>query len=121
MNPPDHPPQIPFTYHTCEETKAACQSAASLLACRMAEISVTGSYLAQWGEGWIWWQGVLYYVDIEKHLVIRFDPSSGEETFWNVGNGGSLAAGYSIPFPPFLSASFAETRFFTPTFFTELG
>jgi len=69
----------------------------------MAEISVTGTYRAQWGEGAIWWQGVLYYVDIEKHLVIRFDPSSDEETFWNVGqrvgtvvprsNGGLLCAG----------------------------
>jgi sugar lactone lactonase YvrE len=69
----------------------------------MAEISVTGTYQAQWGEGAIWWKNVLYYVDIEKHLVIRFDPSTGEETFWDVGqrvgtvvareNGGLLCAG----------------------------
>jgi len=69
----------------------------------MTEISVTGQYRAQWGEGAIWWQGMLYYVDIEKHLVIRFNPVTGEETIWNVGqrvgtvvpreNGGLLCAG----------------------------
>lgn len=69
----------------------------------MTEISVTGQYRAQWGEGAIWWQGVLYYVDIEKHAVIRFDPRTGEETIWPVGqrvgtvvpreNGGLLCAG----------------------------
>lgn len=51
----------------------------------MIEISVTGQYRAQWGEGAIWWQGQLWYVDIEKHLVVRFDPTTGEETFWDVG------------------------------------
>lgn len=69
----------------------------------MTEISVTGNYRAQWGEGPIWWKGALYYVDIEKHQVIRFDPITGEETFWDVGqrvgtvvpraNGGLLCAG----------------------------
>lgn len=69
----------------------------------MAEITVIGNYRAQWGEGPIWWRGCLYYVDIEKHNVIRFDPDSGEETIWDVGqrvgtvvprsNGGLLCAG----------------------------
>lgn len=69
----------------------------------MAEITVTGNYRAQWGEGPIWWKDALYYVDIEKHKVIRFDPATGEETFWDVGqrigtvvpreNGGLLCAG----------------------------
>jgi len=49
------------------------------------EIEVTGSYRAQWGEGPIWWEGRLIYVDIEKHLVISYDPISGEEKTWNVG------------------------------------
>ena len=69
----------------------------------MAEISVTGTRRSQWGEGAIWWQGALYYVDIEAHLVIRFDPLTGEEQSWNVGQrvgtvvpraqGGLLCAG----------------------------
>ncbi len=69
----------------------------------MTEIEVAGNYRAQWGEGPIWWKDALYYVDIEKHQVIRFDPATGEETFWNVGqrvgtvvpraDGGLLCAG----------------------------
>ena len=66
---------------------------------------VAGKYRAQWGEGPLWWQGSLYYVDIEGHGVLAFDPHSGEETFWETGervgtvvprqNGGLLVAGDS--------------------------
>jgi sugar lactone lactonase YvrE len=48
-------------------------------------IEVCGSYRAQWGEGPIWWQERLYYVDIEGHRVLRFDPETGEEKSWDVG------------------------------------
>ncbi len=48
-------------------------------------IEPIGSYTSQWGEGPIWWEGFLYYVDIEKHNIIRFDPKSGVELIWNVG------------------------------------
>jgi len=48
-------------------------------------IEVCGRYRAQWGEGPIWWQERLYYVDIEGHRVLRFDPETGEEKSWNVG------------------------------------
>ena len=44
-----------------------------------------GTIRAKWGEGPIWWRDRLYYVDIEGHRVIRFDPRSGEETGWDVG------------------------------------
>lgn len=44
-----------------------------------------GNARCQWGEGPIWWQGALYYVDIEGHRVHRYEPSSGAETSWNVG------------------------------------
>lgn len=44
-----------------------------------------GNYLATWGEGPIWHEDRLYYVDIEGHRVIRFDPISREETAWDVG------------------------------------
>ena len=48
-------------------------------------IEPVGSYRSQWGEGPIWWEGFLYYVDIEKHSIIRFDPKSGDEVIFNVG------------------------------------
>jgi sugar lactone lactonase YvrE len=40
---------------------------------------------SQWGEGPIWWQDQLYYVDIEAHLVHRFDPDSSATKSWKVG------------------------------------
>lgn len=40
---------------------------------------------ARWGEGPIWWKSALYYVDIEGHQVHRYDPATGEERSWNVG------------------------------------
>lgn len=48
-------------------------------------IEPVGNYCSQWGEGPIWWEGFLYYVDIEKHKIIRFDPKSGGEITWDVG------------------------------------
>lgn len=51
----------------------------------MIEIEVVGTKKSQWGEGAVWWEGVLYYVDIEGHLVHRYDPASGEEKSWDVG------------------------------------
>ncbi|MCH1510455.1 MAG: SMP-30/gluconolactonase/LRE family protein, partial [Akkermansiaceae bacterium] len=48
-------------------------------------IEPIGDYRAIWGEGPIWWQGKLIYVDIEGHRVIRFDPEIGLEETWDVG------------------------------------
>jgi len=48
-------------------------------------IEPIGEYRAQWGEGPIWWEGFLYYVDIEKHKIIRFDSKSGDEVIFEVG------------------------------------
>jgi sugar lactone lactonase YvrE len=66
-------------------------------------IETAGSLRSTWGEGPIWWNDCLYYVDIETHRVVRFDPVSGEEQFWDVGqrvglvvprrDGGLLCAG----------------------------
>ena len=66
-------------------------------------IETVGSYRAKWGEGALWWNDALLYVDIEGHRVIRFDPASGEEKVWEVGervgtvvpreSGGLLIAG----------------------------
>lgn len=49
------------------------------------EISLVGEFKAKWGEGPIWWQGALHYVDIEGHCLISCDPVSGEERVVPVG------------------------------------
>lgn len=51
----------------------------------MLEISPIGTIHSQWGEGPVWWQGALYFVDIEGHQVHRFDPATGDERSWDVG------------------------------------
>ncbi|MBK1882335.1 SMP-30/gluconolactonase/LRE family protein [Luteolibacter pohnpeiensis] len=51
----------------------------------MVSIEPIGSARSKWGEGPIWWQGALYYVDIEGHQIHRFDPESGGESVWDVG------------------------------------
>ena len=48
------------------------------------KIETVGTYRAQWGEGPIWWENSLYYVDIEKKVVIQHKPKSGEEKKWDV-------------------------------------
>ncbi|MCU0796826.1 MAG: SMP-30/gluconolactonase/LRE family protein [Akkermansiaceae bacterium] len=68
-------------------------------------IETAGNILSQWGEGPIWHDDSLYYVDIEKHLVHRYTPSTGGENSWDVGErvgtvvvrrqGGLLIAGDS--------------------------
>ncbi len=50
----------------------------------METIDIAGSYRAQWGEGPIWWQNHLYYVDIESRLVLALDPVRGIEKTWDV-------------------------------------
>ena len=50
----------------------------------MENITAVGNHRAQWGEGPIWWDDRLLYVDIEKHLVLEFDPQSGKEKSWDV-------------------------------------
>lgn len=48
-------------------------------------IEPVGSRASVWGEGPIWWDGRLLYVDIEDHKVVRLDPSTGREETWDVG------------------------------------
>lgn len=48
-------------------------------------IEPVGRLRSQWGEAPIWWQGVLYYVDIESHLVHAYHPATGGETSWDIG------------------------------------
>jgi len=51
----------------------------------MLSIEPIGNIRSQWGEGPVWWREALYYVDIEGHRVHRFDPASGSEKSWDVG------------------------------------
>jgi sugar lactone lactonase YvrE len=51
----------------------------------MISIEPIGTIHSQWGEGPIWWQGALYYVDIEGHRVHRLDPADGSERSWEIG------------------------------------
>ncbi len=48
-------------------------------------IETVGTYRSTWGEGPIWVNGELVYVDIEGHKVVCFDPKSGEERIFDVG------------------------------------
>lgn len=49
------------------------------------DIRPIGKRVSQWGEGPIWWNDKLYYVDIEGHAVVELDPDSGHERTWNLG------------------------------------
>src|SRR6218665_3038898 len=48
-------------------------------------VELVGTVRSKWGEGAVWWEGALFYVDIEGHKVWRFDPATGEEKSWEVG------------------------------------
>lgn len=51
----------------------------------METITTVGTYVAQWGEGPIWVDNGLYYVDIEKHKVLRYLPEVDSEESWEIG------------------------------------
>jgi sugar lactone lactonase YvrE len=73
----------------------------------MPEITIQtiGTRISKWGEGPIWWQDRLIYVDIEGHALIELDPENGSETVYEIGErigtvvpragGGYLCAGDS--------------------------
>jgi sugar lactone lactonase YvrE len=75
-------------------------------------IQTIGTRTSKWGEGPIWWNDRLIYVDIEDHKFIRLDPETGNEETYDVGErigtivprtgGGYLYAGDSgiIAFDP---------------------
>lgn len=44
-----------------------------------------GKRISQWGEGPLWREDALLYVDIEGYALIRLDPETGDEKVWNVG------------------------------------
>jgi sugar lactone lactonase YvrE len=44
-----------------------------------------GKQISQWGEGPIWWDNSLFYVDIAGNKLIRLKPETSEESIWDVG------------------------------------
>ncbi len=75
-------------------------------------IQTIGTYVSKWGEGPIWWENRLYYVDIEGRTLVQLDIEMDEELTIDVGerigtivpreSGGFLYAGDSgiIRFDP---------------------
>ncbi len=51
----------------------------------MHQVEPINGYISTWGEGPIWHNDSLLYVDIEKHNVIKLAPESGQEQLWPVG------------------------------------
>ena len=49
------------------------------------EVSTVGTRISKWGEGPIYWDDYLLYVDIEGHCLIRLNPQSGNEEVWEIG------------------------------------
>lgn len=68
-------------------------------------IQPIGGRVSQWGEGPIFFEDYLLYVDIEGHTLIRLNPETGSEETWEMGErigtvvpvktGGFLCAGDS--------------------------
>ena len=50
-----------------------------------AKIQTIGKRVSKWGEGPVWWEKYLFYVDIEGHALVRLDSDTNEETLWDVG------------------------------------
>ena len=48
-------------------------------------IKPVSSSISKWGEGPIFWNDHLLYVDIEGHALVSLDPKTGEERIWEIG------------------------------------
>lgn len=48
-------------------------------------IQTIGTRVSKWGEGPLWWNERLYYVDIEGHSIVQLDIDADEETSINLG------------------------------------
>ena len=49
------------------------------------KINTVGNRSSKWGEGPIYWDNHLLYVDIEGHSLIRLNPETQEEEIWEMG------------------------------------
>ena len=44
-----------------------------------------GKRVSKWGEGPIYWNNHLLYVDIEGHALVQLEPETGNEKVWDLG------------------------------------
>ncbi len=44
-----------------------------------------GKRVSKWGEGPIYWNNLLLYVDIEGHALVQLEPETGDEKVWDLG------------------------------------
>ena len=51
----------------------------------MIRRDVISTVRCKWGEGPLWWDGALYFVDIEGHAICRYDPQSSAVRTWAAG------------------------------------
>jgi sugar lactone lactonase YvrE len=51
----------------------------------MIPVEPVGQHLSIWGEGPLWHQNRLLYVDIEAYKILAYHPDTKEEKIWNVG------------------------------------
>jgi len=56
-------------------------------------LETVGERLSKWGEGPVWFDGFLWYVDIKGHALVRLDPEQGSEVAWPVGQ----EIGFAVP------------------------
>jgi sugar lactone lactonase YvrE len=49
------------------------------------KINTVGNRSSKWGEGPIYWDNHLLYVDIEGHSLIRLNPETQKEEIWEMG------------------------------------
>lgn len=59
----------------------------------MRKPEILSPRVTRWGEGPVWHEGRLFYVDIENHLILRLDPESGAGDTWDVGQ----RVGFLVP------------------------
>ena len=52
---------------------------------RAPKIQTIGTRISKWGEGPIWWQDYLFYVDIEDHSIVQLNIEMNEEIILDVG------------------------------------
>lgn len=51
----------------------------------MIQPEVVGTHISLWGEGPLWHEDRLLYVDIEAYKILSYDPSTNTEKIWDVG------------------------------------